>query len=72
MIRDYTSLSSQWVPVDWHPEKGYQQDLPKNFYPRVAKGEGIANGLSLILNGDVNDYYCSSTNGAGFKVSPKN
>lgn len=25
-------------------------------------------GLYLILNADVNDYYCSSTNSAGFKI----
>lgn len=25
-------------------------------------------GLYVILNGDISDYYCSSTNSAGFKV----
>jgi len=25
-------------------------------------------GLQIILNGHVNDYFCSSTNGQGFKV----
>lgn len=68
MHRDFTSIDSQWIPVDWHPEKGYPKDLPNRFYPRKAVGPGISNGLTLVLNGDINDYFCSSTNGPGFKV----
>ncbi|XP_075157995.1 pickpocket protein 28-like [Haematobia irritans] len=72
MPRDFTSIDSQWIPVDYHPENGYPKDLPKRFYPRKAIGSGITNGLSLVLNGDIDDYYCSSTNGAGFKVQLHN
>lgn len=31
-------------------------------------GSGNELGLSLILNADINDYYCSSTRSYGFKV----
>lgn len=31
-------------------------------------GSGSHLGLYVILNGDVTDYYCSSTNSAGFKI----
>lgn len=31
-------------------------------------GSGSHLGLYVILNCDVSDYYCSSTNGAGFKI----
>lgn len=31
-------------------------------------GAGSDLGLTLVLNGDVNEYYCSSTNSYGFKV----
>lgn len=26
-------------------------------------------GFSVVLNAQINDYFCSSTNGPGFKVS---
>uniref|UniRef100_A0A1I8NYL2 Pickpocket protein 28-like n=1 Tax=Stomoxys calcitrans TaxID=35570 RepID=A0A1I8NYL2_STOCA len=72
MSRDFTTIDSQWIPIDWHPENGYPKDLPKRFYPRKAVGSGISNGLTLVLNGDIDDYYCSSTNGPGFKVQLHN
>lgn len=31
-------------------------------------GSGSHLGLYVILNADVRDYYCSSTNSAGFKI----
>ncbi|KAM7349888.1 pickpocket protein 28-like isoform 2-T3 [Cochliomyia hominivorax] len=72
IIRDYTSVDGQTIPVDWSPEKGYIKELPTSFYPRTALGGGMFNGLTLILNGDVDNYYCSSTNGPGFKISLHN
>lgn len=35
---------------------------------RLNLGSGNHLGLSLILNATINEYYCSSTNGFGFKV----
>ncbi|XP_005179825.2 pickpocket protein 28-like isoform X2 [Musca domestica] len=72
MARDYTSITGQWIPIDWHPETGYPDDLPSRFYPRKAVGEGVSKGLTVVLNGDINDYYCSSTNGPGFKLQLHN
>jgi len=68
-IRDYTS-SDRFadIAVDWDPISGYPQRLPSSYYPRPAVGVGTAMGLQIILNGHVNDYFCSSTNGQGFKV----
>ncbi|KAH8368003.1 hypothetical protein KR084_005539 [Drosophila pseudotakahashii] len=68
-IRDYTS-SNRFadIAVDWDPISGYPQRLPSSYYPRPGVGVGTAMGLQIILNGHVNDYFCSSTNGQGFKV----
>ncbi|XP_075167156.1 pickpocket 12 [Haematobia irritans] len=55
--------------VNWSPETGYEQKLPTNYYPRHTLGTGISMGITLILNADIEDYYCSSTSGPGFKVS---
>ncbi|XP_037915033.1 pickpocket protein 28-like [Hermetia illucens] len=54
--------------VDWSPEEGYEPNLPPNFYPRSAAGVGKSMGLSLVLDAQVDEYYCSSTNGVGFKA----
>ncbi|XP_016979847.1 pickpocket protein 28 [Drosophila rhopaloa] len=68
-IRDYTS-SGRFadIAVDWDPIAGYPQRLPSSYYPRPGVGAGTTKGLQIILNGHVNDYFCSSTNGQGFKV----
>ncbi|KAH8295713.1 hypothetical protein KR018_005486, partial [Drosophila ironensis] len=68
-IRDYTS-SDRFadIAVDWDPISGYPKRLPSSYYPRPGVGVGTSMGLQIILNGNVNDYYCSSTNGPGFKV----
>ncbi|KAH8418494.1 hypothetical protein KR009_005673 [Drosophila setifemur] len=68
-IRDYTS-SDRFadIAVDWDPISGYPKRLPTSYYPRPGVGVGTTMGLQIILNGRVNDYFCSSTNGQGFKV----
>ncbi|XP_073847825.1 pickpocket protein 28-like [Musca autumnalis] len=57
------------VPVDWNPETGYPKQLPAKYYPRPTYVTGISMGLTLILNAEVDEYYCSSSSGAGFKVN---
>lgn len=46
------------------------QSLPKDktAIPRPAAGAGYHMGLSVTLDAHVDDYYCSSTDSAGFKV----
>lgn len=68
-VRDYTSLERfSDIAVDWDPMSGYPKRLPSRYYPRPGVGAGSSMGLQIILNGHVDDYYCSSTNGLGFKV----
>lgn len=57
-----------FVAVDWSNENGYPEQLPTSYYPVTAEGPGESKGLSIILNADIEDYFCSSTNTAGFKV----
>ncbi|KAM7345172.1 pickpocket 12 isoform 2-T2 [Cochliomyia hominivorax] len=58
--------------VNWNPESGYPTQLPEKYYPRPAAGTGVSMGVSLILNAELNEYFCSSTNGPGIKISLHN
>lgn len=63
------SPNSPFTPIDWTTETGYPtEDDGYDTYPRRAYGSGNQMGLTLVANVRVNDYYCSSTSSAGFKV----
>lgn len=42
--------------------------MPADVLPWRPYGAGQTYGLTLALDVDINEYYCSSTAGAGFKV----
>ncbi|XP_068158189.1 pickpocket protein 28 [Drosophila tropicalis] len=70
------SLRNIWSPntykaINWHAELGFGsiRRRTKLFYPRAASGTGESLGLSLILDVQANDYYCSSSNSIGFKIA---
>ncbi|CAB3220489.1 unnamed protein product [Arctia plantaginis] len=54
--------------VDWTPEDGYPADAPPDGFPWRPKGVGTQNGLSLVLDANIDEYYCASTKSAGFKI----
>ncbi|XP_013189656.2 pickpocket protein 28 [Amyelois transitella] len=54
--------------VDWTPEDGYPPDAPQNGFPWRPKGVGTNHGLSLVLDANIEEYYCSSTKSTGFKI----
>lgn len=57
------------TPVDWTPEKGYPSVFKtQKILPRPASGAGSHLGLYVVLNAATQDYYCSSTDGVGFKI----
>ena len=56
-------------PVDWYSEKGYPNVLPKYFYPQKVAGVGESVGLSIVLDVQKDQYYCSSSNSVGFKIA---
>ncbi|XP_037037296.1 pickpocket protein 28-like [Bradysia coprophila] len=57
-------------PTDWTPETGYVEKIDnfRRFYPRPGPGSGIHMGLTVVLNVNVDEYHCSSTDSKGFKV----
>lgn len=57
--------------MDWTPEKGYNADLPKNYYPRVSGGTGSRLGLTVVLNSSASEYYCTKSKSVGFKVATR-
>ncbi|XP_073811883.1 uncharacterized protein [Musca autumnalis] len=74
LLKSYHTLTglkqgADIVAVDWNLETGYPMQLPSTYYPRPTYGTGISMGLILILNAEVDEYYCSSSSGAGFKVN---
>lgn len=54
--------------VDWNAEKGYDASMPADVIPWRPYGAGLIYGLTLALDVDMDEYYCSSTAGAGFKM----
>ncbi|XP_055320679.1 pickpocket protein 28 [Sitodiplosis mosellana] len=51
----------------WTAEKGYELEEMKEL-PRPGIGSGNELGLSLSLNADIDDYYCTATRSYGFKI----
>ncbi|XP_073977281.1 pickpocket protein 28-like isoform X2 [Rhodnius prolixus] len=57
---------------DWSPEKGFPKNLSPDTLPRRAKGPGSQLGLSIVVNAELEEYYCSTDNSQGFKVMINN
>lgn len=57
------------ISVDWNAEKGYDASMPAAVIPWRPYGSGLIYGLTLVLDVEADEYYCSSTAGMGFKVS---
>ncbi|XP_060517750.1 pickpocket protein 28-like [Cylas formicarius] len=54
---------------DWNPESGFQHATEdENIVPKRPLGAGAHLGLSVILDAQIDNYYCSSTSSTGFKV----
>ncbi|CAG9771852.1 unnamed protein product [Ceutorhynchus assimilis] len=69
------SILNQTYPsnvYDWHAEKGFQDTDYGDYIPRRPLGAGAHLGLSIILDAQINNYYCSSTRSVGFKVMLSN
>lgn len=56
-------------PIDWSPEAGFPPNAKRYAtYPRRAYGSGKHIGLTILATANTANYYCSSTNAAGFKL----
>lgn len=68
ITRMNNTIHEDLVPVDWSTERGYPPNIPPNHYPQPGAGPGQSLGMNIVLDADVDDYFCSSTNVAGFKL----
>jgi hypothetical protein len=54
--------------ADWTPENGYPSNITADTIPRRAFGAGAHLGLTLVLDAEADEFYCTSSAGVGFKV----
>nr|XP_014286883.1 pickpocket protein 28-like isoform X1 [Halyomorpha halys] len=54
--------------VDWSPQRGYPENAPPDNLPRRVRGSGRHLGLTVVVDSEIDEYFCSSENGKGFKV----
>ncbi|XP_046741816.1 pickpocket protein 28-like [Diprion similis] len=62
------NVTFPFTSVDWTPEKGYASKTPADSIPWRPYGAGRHLGLTLVLDAEVSEYYCSSTASIGFKM----
>ncbi|KAK3913181.1 Pickpocket protein 28 [Frankliniella fusca] len=66
------NITFPYPSADWTPETGYPETDSKGSVletPWRPVGIGTHLGLTVSLDSEINDYYCSSTFSAGFKAS---
>ncbi|XP_033220571.1 pickpocket protein 28-like [Belonocnema kinseyi] len=68
--KDWTELNVTYpFPIiDWTPETGYSSNTPPDSVPWRPYGAGKYFGLTLVLDVNLEEYYCSSTASVGFKM----
>jgi amiloride-sensitive sodium channel len=54
--------------ADWTPENGYPSNATPDTLPWRAFGAGAHLGLTLVLDMEADEFYCSTSAGVGFKV----
>ncbi|XP_074108181.1 pickpocket protein 28 [Cotesia typhae] len=54
--------------MDWKPETGYNDSVHPETQPWRPYGAGKYYGLTLVLDTNIKEYYCSSTASIGFKL----
>ncbi|XP_076296006.1 pickpocket protein 28 [Lasioglossum baleicum] len=68
--QDWSDLNNTFPSnsIDWNPETGYDKNLLMDSIPLRPYGAGQSYGLTLALDADIAEYYCSSTASVGFKM----
>lgn len=62
------NISYNFPASHWTPEKGYPPDTVNNALPWRPNGQGVHMGLTIVVDAEIHQYYCSSENSVGFKV----
>ncbi|CAK9808428.1 Pickpocket protein 28 [Anthophora quadrimaculata] len=68
--RDWADLNITFPfnTIDWTPETGYNDSTSADSIPWRPYGAGQFYGLTLVLDADMDEYYCSSSASVGFKM----
>ncbi|EFN82791.1 Sodium channel protein Nach, partial [Harpegnathos saltator] len=68
--RDWPTLNITYMSpsVDWNPENGYNNSNMIDVIPWRPYGAGKYYGLTLALDVDEEEYFCSGTASVGFKM----
>ncbi|XP_061941386.1 pickpocket protein 28-like [Apis cerana] len=68
--RDWSDLNMTFPfnSIDWNPETGYDANVSSDSIPWRPYNAGQLYGLTLVLDVDIDEYYCSSTTSVGFKM----
>ncbi|XP_014484862.1 PREDICTED: pickpocket protein 28-like [Dinoponera quadriceps] len=68
--RDWPALNITYPSpsIDWNAENGYNSSNSVDVIPWRPYGAGKYYGLTLALDVDTDEYYCSNTASAGFKM----
>ncbi|CAG5077424.1 Similar to ppk28: Pickpocket protein 28 (Drosophila melanogaster) [Cotesia congregata] len=69
-IQEWSDLNITFpFPImDWKPETGYNDSVHPETQPWRPYGAGKYYGLTLVLDTNIKEYYCSSTASVGFKL----
>ncbi|XP_049809299.1 pickpocket protein 28-like [Schistocerca nitens] len=72
--RDLSDLNVTFpgTPVDWTPEGGYPPGTDEGAFPLRPRGRGTQLGLTLLLDSQADEYFCSTTASVGFKMMLQN
>ncbi|KAF4521689.1 hypothetical protein B566_EDAN017176 [Ephemera danica] len=62
------NITFPFESIGWTPEKSYPANASKEAIPWRPAGAGKHLGLSIVLDVEVHEYYCSSTASAGLKM----
>ncbi|XP_025415309.1 pickpocket protein 28 [Sipha flava] len=64
----YLNVTFPNPSANWTPENGYPPNTPAEFIPWRPWGAGNHLGLTLVLDAEIEEYYCSSEVSYGFKI----
>jgi hypothetical protein len=63
-----TNLTLPYESLDWTIETGYPKDTPPYTLPWRPWGPGIHMGLKIVVDAELDQYFCSAEVSIGFKV----
>ncbi|KAL1130905.1 hypothetical protein AAG570_012146 [Ranatra chinensis] len=68
--KDMSDLNVTYLheSIDWSPERGYPSESPITHLPWRPIGAGSHMGLTIAVDVEADQYYCSSEHSIGFKV----